>query len=167
MRPIIEIKPTKKDIILDVLGILVLILFWIYIINSYPNLPNIIPIHFNLNGEADGFGSKNFIFLTASIATILYIGLSILIKYPHTFNYAIEITHVNAETQYKNSINMIRILKLIIILIFFITEYYTVSKALNEKNIYDTLYLPFILILLFGTIIYFLIKSFSLNKKSI
>ena len=72
MKPIIGIKSTKKDIALDILGILLLILFWIFIINSYPSLPEIILIHFNLHVEANGFGSKNYIFLTATIVTILY-----------------------------------------------------------------------------------------------
>ena len=33
----------------------------------YPSLPNTIPIHFNLQGEADGFGGRDSIFLAPGI----------------------------------------------------------------------------------------------------
>jgi uncharacterized membrane protein len=36
----------------------------------YPNLPNIIPTHFNMKGEADGFGGKDTIFLGPGIMSV-------------------------------------------------------------------------------------------------
>jgi uncharacterized membrane protein len=37
----------------------------------YPSLPNTIPTHFNLKGEADGFGGKDSIFLGPSIMGVV------------------------------------------------------------------------------------------------
>jgi len=36
----------------------------------YPSLPNTIPIHFNLKGEADGFGGRDSIFLAPGIMAV-------------------------------------------------------------------------------------------------
>lgn len=36
----------------------------------YPSLPNTIPTHFNIKGEADGFGEKDSIFLGPSIMAV-------------------------------------------------------------------------------------------------
>jgi uncharacterized membrane protein len=37
----------------------------------YPSLPEIIPIHFNIKGEADGFGAKSSIYLLPSIMGVV------------------------------------------------------------------------------------------------
>jgi uncharacterized membrane protein len=37
----------------------------------YPSLPEIIPIHFNIKGEADGFGEKSSIYLLPSIMGVV------------------------------------------------------------------------------------------------
>lgn len=39
----------------------------------YPQFPNTIPTHYNLYGEADGFGSKNMIFLEAALPLIFWV----------------------------------------------------------------------------------------------
>jgi uncharacterized membrane protein len=43
------------------LGLIAIPFFYAYYL--YPNLPNKIPIHFNLQGEVDGWGSRESIFL--------------------------------------------------------------------------------------------------------
>lgn len=52
-------------IILIFISLLATILF-------YPNLPEKIPLHWNVKGEIDSYGSKNFIFLTAFLPLIIY-----------------------------------------------------------------------------------------------
>lgn len=54
----------KYNIILP--GLLILIPFG-YAFYLYPSLPNTIPTHFDLEGRADGWGSKDSIFLLPSI----------------------------------------------------------------------------------------------------
>lgn len=39
----------------------------------YPQFPHTIPTHYNLYGEADGFGSKNMIFLEAALPLIFWV----------------------------------------------------------------------------------------------
>ena len=52
----------NKKLMLLYVGILIGIPF-IYAAYLYPSLPEIIPIHFNIKGEADGFGGKDSIYL--------------------------------------------------------------------------------------------------------
>lgn len=56
----------KKNISL-IYALLILAVPFGYAIYLYPNLPEIIPTHFNIKGEADGFGSRETIFLLPSI----------------------------------------------------------------------------------------------------
>ena len=46
-----------------------LVAMWTIAIMEYTTLPEIIGIHFGLNGEADGFGSKGFVFLMPALST--------------------------------------------------------------------------------------------------
>ena len=69
---------------------------WALTLTNYSILPEIIPIHFNGAGKADGFGNKTHIFVLPIISTLLFIGLTILNKHPHIFNYPSQITKENA-----------------------------------------------------------------------
>lgn len=52
------------------LGIVALLVaMWAIAIREYSSLPEIIGIHFGLNGEADGFGGKGFVFLMPALST--------------------------------------------------------------------------------------------------
>ena len=59
----------NKKMVLFYVLILIGIPF-IYAAYLYPSLPEIIPTHFNIKGEADGFGSKDSIYLGPSIMGI-------------------------------------------------------------------------------------------------
>ena len=58
-------------ILLDCLTIIFLALGWWSALASYPNLPETIPVHFGLSGEADGWGSRWMIFLMPVIAMLI------------------------------------------------------------------------------------------------
>ncbi|WP_079505718.1 SdpI family protein [Mesobacillus jeotgali] len=75
----------KKHVLpLTMIGLLVLA--WVI---AFPKLPEQVPIHWNVNGEADGFASKlNAMFSTLGIMVILYISMSFLPKVdPRKANY--------------------------------------------------------------------------------
>jgi uncharacterized membrane protein len=64
----------KKMVLIYVL--LLIGIPFIYATYLYPSLPEIIPTHFNIKGEADGFGGKDSIYLGPSI-----MGLTSLFTY--------------------------------------------------------------------------------------
>ena len=102
---------------------------WAILLLFYPSLPSTIPIHFSLLGDADKFGDKSFIWLFPSITTLLHIGLSVLSKYPHTFNYAQDINDNNVKEQYKNVIRIIDIMKIVVITIMSTILYVTLNLS--------------------------------------
>jgi len=86
-RPKITLIPTTADKLVEVLGWLILIALWGLTISHFSTLPDTIPTHFNAAGEADGFGSKASIIGLPVIATLLFIGLTILKIFTHSSNY--------------------------------------------------------------------------------
>ena len=116
-RPRIELKLTQIDKILEIFGWIAIFGIWTLTLTNYFELPEIIPTHYNGTGKADGFGNKANILTLPIVSTILFVGMTILNKYPHVFNYQSEITDENALHQYTNATRMMRVLKLVIVLI--------------------------------------------------
>jgi uncharacterized membrane protein len=160
-RPKIMLQLSSIDILLEILGWCIIIAVWVLIIINYSSLPNTIPTHYNGTGQVDGFGGKSNILALPIISTILYIGLTILNRYPHIFNYPIKITQENAFRQYTTVTRLIRTLKLSIVLIFGFLVFKTIQNTKGETDGLGIWILPFTLALIFIPIIYFTIKSFK------
>ena len=158
-RPIINIKPTKTDNLIELIGYLILFAFWLTSIVTYNYLPEQIPIHYNGFGEVDNYGKKTSIFLLPIISSFLFVILSLINKNPESLNYNVEITEQNAENQYRNSIKMMRIMKIIIVIIFFMIDIETISIAMKKSEGLGVWFLPSTLSIIFIPIVYFALKS--------
>ncbi len=160
-RPNIKLTLTTTDKALEIIGWGLTMSIWIWTILSYSELPSTIPIHYNSMGEVDGFSEKVTIITLPLISTILFIGLSILSKFPHVFNYPITITEDNAVRQYTNATRMIRMLKLIIVTVFGIITYETIRIGKGQTNRLGAWFLPLTLGLIYIPLIYFVVKSYK------
>jgi len=98
------------------------------------------------------------------IATVLFVGLTFLNKFPHIFNYPTNITPHNALRQYTNATRMIRYLKLVIVVIFGLIAFKTIQNGNGEANGLGIWVLPLTLGLIFIPLIYFVIKSFKTKQ---
>ena len=164
-RPKIKLGLTYTDKIIEFIGWVLLIGTWILAILSFSNLPESIPTHFNGAGEADGFGEKSNIFALPIIGTILFIGMTMLNKNPHIFNYPKAITNENALSQYSNATRMIRILKLIIVFVFGLILVMTLQYANGNADGLGTWFLPLTIGLFTIPTLYFLIKSIKIKAN--
>ena len=159
-RPKYKLVLTITDKSLEIIGWLLIIAVWALTIINYSKLPSVIPIHYNLTGQADGFGGKGTIITLPIIATILFVGMTVLNRFPHIFNYPTTITKDNALRQYTNATRMIRVLKLIIVIIFGLIAYQTIQNATGQANGLGEWFLPLILALIHIPLIYFVVKSY-------
>jgi len=119
---------------MEAAGWLMLLLLWIYNAYLYNILPQTIPVHFNAAGKVDGYGDKITLFLMPAVGTLLMIGITILNRYPHVFNYPLEITEDNALHQYTLATRFIRQLKICILLVFWLICMQTRQTALGYTD---------------------------------
>jgi uncharacterized membrane protein len=109
--------------IIAVLPFVILIANAALVIISYQGLPDIIPSHFNLKGEVDGYGNKS----TIIIPLMIHIGITLLLSWvgnhPEKHNYSITITEENKSVQYALSSGLMRNLNIIIGSIFTTISY--------------------------------------------
>jgi uncharacterized membrane protein len=163
-RPQIKLQLNQTDKILEVLGWVSVVGIWALTLTNYSILPEIIPIHFNGAGKADGFGNKTHIFVLPIISTLLFIGLTTLNKHPHIFNYPSQITKENAVHQYTNATRMMRVLKLVIVVLFGLIVFRKIQIVNGHADGLGTWFLPLTMGMIFIPMLYFLIKS--LKKKT-
>ena len=158
-RPKLKIERTSIDTLIEIAGWIFVATVWTFTTYIYSDLPSKIPTHFNAAGVADGFGGKASIFSLPVVSTVLFIGLTILNRFPHVFNYPTEITRENALKQYTIATRMIRYLKVVIVLIFGLIDYKTVQHVHGKTLGLGIWFLPLTLGLIFIPLGYFIHKS--------
>lgn len=159
IRPKIKLPLSLFHIFLETTGAILIILLISYPLYHFSSLPEIIPIHFDASGKADGFTSKIGIWFIPILGLVVYIGLFILNKYPHTFNYQVDITEENANYQYSLATQFIRIINLFLAGLFFYITYHIIASALNGSEGLGTWFLPIVLVGTIAPIVWYLIKS--------
>ncbi|NOU90294.1 DUF1648 domain-containing protein [Paenibacillus sp. LMG 31460] len=162
-RPVFIISKTITEKILDGVSILVILCTFGYLAYVWTLIPERIPIHFNGQGKEDGWGNKFSLFLLPVITLILYIGLTVLSKYPHTFNYPYKITNENATWQYGNARLFMNCLKMLIVVLFGYVEWTLIQIARGNSVALNIWIFSIVLLLILGTVIFFFIRSIKLK----
>jgi len=165
-RPILKLPPTTLDYTLEAIAILGIISLCLLAVVSYSSLPDSIPTHFNLKGQADDWGNKASIFILPGIGLLLFTGITIISKFPHIFHYPVKVTVENALHLYSKSVKIMRILKALIVVLFLLIEWQVCKSAVNAEI--PSLFLPAVLVipvLLPIAMALFLTKTFSSEKR--
>lgn len=157
-RPRIKVPFESIDIIMEGISITLILLMVIYAAMEYTSLPESIPTHFNAKGEPDDYSNKTAIWLLPIIATVTYIGLFIINKYPHIHNYMVNITEENALKNYRFSTRIVRIVNLLTIVLFTYITYHIIQSAKGAQIELGSWFLPIVIgcsvILPIGILIY-------------
>ncbi|MFB2895230.1 DUF1648 domain-containing protein [Aerosakkonemataceae cyanobacterium BLCC-F50] len=161
-RPIITMPQSQLALVLNIITVVGVLLSLIIAIRGWFILPDVIPIHFNLSGQPNGWGSKAIIWLFPALAIIISVGLTFLSRYPRLFNYPVQITPENAARQYQIACSLLNFFKAELAWIFAYTVwliYYLGSSSSTESGI---LGLPLILLVIsiFTTVGFYLRQAF-------
>lgn len=160
-RPKLKLPKTPFELFFDGVTIVLLALGIVYLISVWSMLPAEVPAHYNAAGEVDRWGSKWEIIIMPIIACIMWIGMTILEKYPHVYNYT-KLTKENVRAQYVNARQMLNVIKNIITLIFVYVTWKDIQVAFGQSESFGVWFLPFFFVVVFGPMIYFIVRSIRL-----
>ncbi|WP_136465014.1 DUF1648 domain-containing protein [Flagellimonas onchidii] len=137
-KPKIEVKPNATDKKLVKLGWAIVALNVLLVLIFYFDLPETIPTHFNLKGEADGYGHKSMLWIIPILSTALYFGLSFFVTKmkPYHMNFPVKVTEKNAPELYALGIRMMAVMNLASVVAFLLT---TIIFLLHIKGIVGTI----------------------------
>lgn len=159
VKPRLKIEMTRFDWAIEVVGFMIWIGGLLFLILEFENTPGSVPTHYDAYGNADAFGSKSSLWLLVGISTGLYLLLTVVAQYPHTFNYPIAITPENAERQYTIAVRMMRTLKIIVLMIF---GYIHLNSIMSSQL--GTWFLPVMSLALIVTMGFYFYKALAARK---
>lgn len=160
-----EPQPLRvADWLLESAALLLLLVLWVLVAIAYPYLPDVIPIHFNIKGQADGFGPKDFIWLEPLVASVLYTVMTLVNRRPDTFNYPVRITPENAGRQYALASRLMRYLKLVVVAVMLLIVLFVALPAMGMVLALPGWLLPAFLLLIFGPVVVYIWRSMRQTK---
>jgi hypothetical protein len=124
-------------------------------------LPPRVPVHFGLTGHADGFGSKSTLLVLPATAVILYLTLSVVVRFPAYFNFPVPVTDRNRQTLRALAIDMIGWLKAEVMCIFAWLMLAAISTAEGHSSGLGTAFAPVSLGVIAATIALFCYRMFQ------
>ena len=155
----LKLKRSWYDIFADILCLVLLMGILIYLFVKWSSIPDKIPGHYNAMGEIDRMGNKGELLILPIISWLMFLGMTVLEKFPQAWNTGVKVTEENKERVYRTLKNMISTMKVIIVAVF---SYLTINSA--QALSLSAWFLPVCLILLFGSIIFYVIKMIKVSK---
>ena len=165
-RPKIKLSRSAIDWLTDIIAFALLVLLIAIQVMNYGNLPDTIPTHFNAAGQPDGYGGKGTLWLLPATGMFMYLMMTVIEQFPQIYNYPVEITATNAERQYGIATRLIRILKTLILLVFTFLSYKTIETATGKASGLGKAFLPVFLLITFGVVIFYIVKSVNSRDNS-
>ena len=145
--------------LLSVVGTIILfVIFWI-------DAPKVVPIHYNIYGIADRFGSKTTLIALPIISIISYVGLTFLNRFPHVFNLPVRVSEQNRTMLYKTATTVIRWTKLFICLLFTVILLQAVGSIQNYEYKLNNSYLFILIACLFFCMIFYIIRMIRIGNS--
>ena len=155
-RPVLKLPLSKYELIMETMSVIGFLVLLVLSVVFWSALPERIPTHFGFAGTPDKWGEKGTLAVLPIIAFIMLMFLSVISRYPHTFNYPWKITEENAKVQYKYARSLLVTLKAETIWSFAYIQWVTIAVALGRAAGLGIIYLPIFMIIMFATLgVYF------------
>lgn len=114
------------------LAILIAIINLVYAAYSFANMPDIIPIHFGIDGKPNGWGEKYTIFFIPIINLALVGFMASVRKHPFSYlNLSIKLSNNNLEERVKLGKQLLDLISVAISTLFFFVELHIVISSQN------------------------------------
>lgn len=140
-KPVIRTPLTLVEIIAEVVALIGLLLPIIYLAAIWSTIPDIMPTHFGLSGQASAWGGKRSLLGLVGVSLFIYILLTVTNRFPQAYNLSWPITEQNTEVQYKIGRSMIQILKVEVIWIYAYINWICVQGAFDKGMVLGNAFL--------------------------
>lgn len=155
-----KLKKTAWDWITEALSLALVFGTILYLIVMWKSIPDTIPAHYNAAGEVNRWGGKSELLMLPIIGGMLYFFITLIQQYPQAWNTGVTVTEENRERVYRILRNLIGTTKLMMLLVF---SSLTVLSSLGLAL--PIWYLGVFLVLLFGSITFFIIQLSKERQK--
>ena len=124
-------------------------------------LPGKVPMHFNAAGTPDRWGGRSTLILLPVIGFTTYLIVTLATHFGNMGNSPITITQENAERQKAVALRMTAWIKMEVVWLFTFIEWQSIQVAVGNAKGLGWQFLPITLLVIFGTIAYYLWQSYQ------
>lgn len=119
-------KNMRKNIIyliMTMIGGLLLMGTTVFVLINWTQMPEEIqiPLHYDFSGEVTDYGGKGAIIPILAIAWVIFLLMTVLVKFPKTWNIPVTVTKENFERVYGITRGMMEVVKLEAVLLMMVT----------------------------------------------
>jgi uncharacterized membrane protein len=157
----IKIERNALDILEIIVSLLSLVGVAAYLILAWKTIPDQIPGHYNAVGEIDRWGDKSELIVLPIVSWLMYGLITLIERYPQIWNTGVRVTEENRTEVYRLLKSLIAVVKMFVLLMFGSLSVIS-SLGLNLPM----WYLLAFLVVLFGTIVYFIVRLTRLRKAN-
>ncbi len=125
---------SSLQIAYEVLAVSGLLFHIVLIARAWATLPGTIPVHYGFSGRPDAWGGKIELLELPVVSILLYLGLTLLARYPHKLNYPWTITERNAEQQYRLAKSLVGAVKGLLVWLFTAISWQTIHVAMGQSG---------------------------------
>ena len=104
-------------LIMTAIGAVALLFATVFLLISWPNIPNEIPLHYNFAGEVTNYGGKGSIWVLLTAAWVAFIAMTVVVRFPNAWNMPVEVTEENCERLYSITRGFLEAVKLEVVLL--------------------------------------------------
>ncbi len=145
---------------LNWLTIAVILVHILLIAFNYSQLPDQVPIHFDITGTPDNYGGKATIWILAGLTVVMYGFMRFIANLSaDKYNYPVKITPANAKQQYLMSRQLIFLINAGMAVLFLLISWGIIQTAKGNRNGLGAWFFIAILVLIFAPIAYTLIVA--------
>lgn len=126
-------------------------------------LPDRIPIHFDLHGQPNGWGSPASLPLLPAIAVGVFLLLTVIARFPETFNYPVAVTDANRQRLQALTMDLLAWMRMEVSCLFAAIQWISIQAAHHPQGGFSPRFggiVLTILALLFCTIGWFIVAIF-------
>lgn len=117
-------------------------LYWLTV-HDEPRMPR--PVHFGIDGQPDRFGSSSAFWLLQALGIILFIGMTLLERVPHVYNYPFRVTESNRERIYDVGRQTMLATKTLLLTACAYVSVASIQTAVGRANGLGTWFVPTLL----------------------
>ena len=161
----VKIRYTKLLARLEIVGLILLAAIFIYTAFRYPMLPDEVPTHYGVTGEADAWGGKGHLWFVPFVAAIVYGLVTLAAFFPNAWNYPAKIDEDKLEIAENNVRQLLMYMKILITCMF---GYMQLKMLSLSGSVSMTVTFVFMILLLI-LIVYYIgkLKRLSSDRGSI
>lgn len=115
-------------------------------------LPTQIPVHFDVAGRPDRWGTPQMLWMFPVMSALTYGLMTLVARYPSAFNFPMRIKPATRPRLEAIALNLMSWLKVEVVGLFFWIQFQAVQFARKGRGELSPAFLPMVLIAIFGTI---------------